>query len=85
MAVTKLAMVEKRNGGVSAETFVREWQRAASITGFCTSTGMREGSARTRAFTLRKRGVPLKFMAPSGPTRKLDIDALKKLAKESLE
>lgn len=66
---------------VDAETFVRTWQQSNSVAEFCSKTGMGKGSARTRAFLLRRLGVPLKFY--ERVRRPLDIESLKKLAKDS--
>lgn len=65
---------------VTAEQFVREWQRADNFPAFCEATGAWPSSARTRATQFRKMGVPLKKF-PVGRKSKVDVKALVALAR----
>lgn len=64
------------------EQFVRIWQEAASLDEVCERSRLNKPQARNRAYHLRKLGVPLKRFGHV--TVKADIDALKRIARESL-
>jgi response regulator of citrate/malate metabolism len=81
-AVTKNGKARKAE--VTAENFVRAWQTSETIEEVCQKTGMTRISCRQRAYQLRKKEVPLKKVVGGIGGRKVDYDALKKLA-ESLE
>lgn len=66
---------------LTAEVFIRNWQKSKSVRDFCTRTGMNTGTACTRANYYRKKGVPLKKFHRSDS---LDFEQLKNLAKNSL-
>lgn len=75
-------MANKRKW-VSAEEFVRAWQRAESQDALAQTLGTTVFYVRTRGCLLRKRGVPLKTFPRScrGGRAPLDIKALVRIAK----
>jgi hypothetical protein len=70
----------KNSVRITAEQFVKAWQRATSVADFCKATGMRETVARQRASVYRRRGIPLRRMG-NAPTP-LDVSRLATLAKK---
>jgi hypothetical protein len=66
---------------LSAEEFIRLWQRAQSPAELARTTGYRQSTLIVRASRFRKLGVPLRRF-PSGLAR-LDIAALERIAKET--
>lgn len=63
---------------VSAEAFVKAWQKATTVSDVSKATGLTPASASARAAQYRKRGVNLKKFPRQGGAR-LDIDALNAL------
>jgi Mn-dependent DtxR family transcriptional regulator len=66
---------------LSAEEFVRLWQRAESLGVVAARMGVFPSSASSRASRLRREGVLLKYM-PGGYGETIDIEALKKIVQE---
>lgn len=66
---------------VTAEQFVKVWQKAKSAIAAAKAMGMDYGNARVRAAQMRKRGIPLKMF---GRGRKpMNVRALSKIAREA--
>lgn len=76
-------MKKQRNKIVTPEVFIKAWQSASDIFGFCKATGMNIHSAQTRARIYRKRGVKLQMFTPRRGAPKLDIDKLNRIAQEA--
>ncbi|MAH47627.1 hypothetical protein CMI37_17540 [Candidatus Pacearchaeota archaeon] len=72
----------KANGStrstVTPEQFVLAWQGSATIDEVADKLDMTRMSVRQRAYSYRRKGVPLKSMRSS--SRRIDWDALKELA-----
>lgn len=73
-------MATKTTKMITAEEFVRAWQKAENFAAFCAATGAWPSSARTRAALLRAKGIPLKKFPRGRPPTTLDVDALRALA-----
>jgi hypothetical protein len=70
---------------ITNEHFVRSWQSSESLEDVLTATGLTKHHALARAGRLRKHGVPLKeHKRIDGRGTRVDWDALKKLAEESV-
>lgn len=68
---------------VSAEAFVRAWQRGQTVADVVEELGLVScGYASTRAAILRKKGVPLK-MYQRGRGSPLDVKRLSEIARKS--
>lgn len=63
---------------IAPEDFVIAWQGAVTIDEVADKLGMTRMSVRQRAYSYRRKGVPLKSMRSSA--RKVDWDALRDLA-----
>jgi len=70
---------------ISAEDFVRAWQKSASVKAVCDTLGISETAANSRARNYRKAGVQLKKMEGGQKGRKLDVSGLNTLAASLLE
>lgn len=66
-----------RAPSIAAADFVRAWQGSTTLAEAATAIGLSGGAVRARANSLRKKGVPLKFLS----VRHLDIAALSALAR----
>lgn len=65
---------------VSAEEFVRAWQRASNGAEAARAVGLSREAASTRAAHYRRKGIPLKRFLRGNRT--LDVNSLIKVAKE---
>jgi len=66
---------------VSAEEFVKTWQKAKSIDDVVTAFGGKAASYRSRAISFRKKGIPMKRFPSEQRGAPLDIEGLAALAK----
>jgi hypothetical protein len=70
----------KRRAAVSAEDFIRTWQKAKTVGGVADALGLDPKVASIRAVRYRRSGIPLKKFPKSGRPP-LDIPRLTALAK----
>lgn len=63
------------------EEFVVAWQSSATLAEAAKKAGTSTRAASTRAFNMRKAGVPLQKFGDGG--ERIDVDALTKLAKKT--
>jgi transposase len=68
---------------ITSDQFIRTWRTATSREDVCKKTGLSRSTVSQRASRYRQQGVPLKRF-PTGGHNKLDIPALRKLARASL-
>lgn len=67
---------------LTAEEFIRLWQTAVSLKEFASKSGVSQRIASERAYTYRRKGIPLKkFPAIGGGRKKLDLESLADLAR----
>lgn len=69
-------------GKYSPEKFVRVWQKSVNLNKAASELGQSKKVVSAIAAKYRKMGIPLKLMQSRGGGAKLNIDALKKLAKK---
>jgi hypothetical protein len=67
----------------NSQRFVREWQKARTLQDVADACGIEKISATSRAYSYRRRGIPLKrFDSYRHHGRRLNVAGLTRLAKQ---